>query len=91
MAEKYALAHSENHTTCSKSQRYKMAGVSRADIIAEDIASSDGTFWGTMEYWSLREGPVMFPKFQSAYWALRREHNMVDECPPHEDKSALGR
>ena len=69
-----------------------MAEGSCADISQEDIAGSDGTFWGTMEYWSLRVGPVKFPKCQSAYWALRRVHNMRDDqWPPGEDLSTHGR
>ena len=57
-----------------------MALSGRVTIQEEDITgAADQSVRAVLENWSRRVGPVIYNDWQSAFFALIREHGMIDE------------
>ena len=66
-----------------------MAAGQKAEIEASDIEGHDGTLETALVAWTDRYGPVVYNKWQSAYFLLLRDWGFVDEkAPAGEDPTA---
>ena len=66
-----------------------MAAGLKAEVEASDIEGHDGTLETALVAWTGNRGPVVYNKWQSAYFRLLREWGFVDEkAPQGEDPTA---
>ena len=56
-----------------------MASSDKVVVNAEHIAEHGGSLKRAMELWSSRNGPVNYNTWQSLYFALLRDHGLIDE------------
>ena len=74
------VAYNENHTTSTKRPIVEtMASSDKVVVNAEHIAEHGGSLKRAMELWSRRNGPVNDNTWQSLYFALLRDHGLIDE------------
>ena len=59
-----------------------MAAGQKAVIEESDLQGNDGTLEMALVAWTNRYGPVIYNKWQSAYFQLIREWEFVDEKAP---------
>ena len=68
-----------------------MTTAGRAEVIEGDYVRGDGTLCGTLAAWSRRVGPVVFQTWQSAFWTIRRNPEIIDEeAEEEESRQSLG-
>ena len=54
----------------------------------DDLRDGNGTLRRALELWSCRNGPVQYNTWQSVFFAMIREHGIIDtEAVPDESKS----
>ena len=58
-------------------------------INPDHVAEGDGTIQNAMQLWSCRNGPVNYNKWQSVYFALRRQGLRDPERPDDESQAQL--
>ena len=69
-----------------------MAAGQKAVIEESDLEGNDGTLEMALVAWTERHGPVIYNKWQSAYFSLIRDWKFVDEkAPEGEDTAARQR
>ena len=69
-----------------------MAAGQKAEVEASDIEGHDGTLETALVAWTGKRGPVVYNKWQSAYFRLIREFGFADEkAPQGEDPTARQR
>ena len=66
-----------------------MTTAGRAEVIEGDYVRGDGTLCGTLAAWSRRVGPVVFQTWQSAFWTIRRNPEIIDEDAEEEEDAAM--
>ena len=57
-------------------------------IQPDDLVNGDGTLRRALELWSCRHGPVQYNQWQSAFFALLRSPNVVDDEAPADESSS---